>query len=221
MEGKCNVLGSVSGSVINARVPFLFTDIDPGFLIKPWAVNLSMMCAWPFDGNSASHKCPGGRSEYCLPGCGGWCPAGELPNWAWCNFHPNELARMMRHQEKAMANRWTAASECHNNWQGCDEAGREACNEVRCNYNEVVLDSVKLLSHMPAMVEAIYYPANTSPFSGYTYPGRRDGRGQNVNATAKAIAVHAALKTHYGLDKLPLVKLDRTKPNEAYELMSM
>ena len=65
-----------SASIVNSRLPFIFSPRNAGFVLNPAKVSIN--CAYPKDGATMHQTCnPPGRSSSCMPGCAGW--GGSFP----------------------------------------------------------------------------------------------------------------------------------------------
>lgn len=68
----CSDIGDrMSASIINARLPHLFSDVAAGFIVNPQA---EILCSFPKDGGTMPYKCTAderGREAGCVPGCYG------------------------------------------------------------------------------------------------------------------------------------------------------
>uniref|UniRef100_A0A7S0P0A4 Uncharacterized protein n=1 Tax=Calcidiscus leptoporus TaxID=127549 RepID=A0A7S0P0A4_9EUKA len=59
-----------SGSIINKRLPHIFDDNRPGFVLQPEAAGEAFLCAYFRDGGTMDKKChPPGVTSSCVPGC--------------------------------------------------------------------------------------------------------------------------------------------------------
>ena len=122
-----------ASSIINRRMNGLFnTQGGLIFRTSPAEVN-EILCSWAADGGTMEKVChPLGPSEDCMPGC--WM---ETPNWCtpqrnWqCAFRPNDLQSMMRVFE--------AATNGNDN-----------------TYNEVIVDALYYVRHLPNSLEAMF-----------------------------------------------------------------
>jgi hypothetical protein len=64
----CSDIGDrVSASIINARLPYLFSDVAAGFLVSPQA---KILCSFPKDGGTMPYTCTKDEPG-CVPGCYG------------------------------------------------------------------------------------------------------------------------------------------------------
>ena len=68
----CSDMGDrMSASIINARLPHLFSDVAAGFIINPQA---EVLCSFPKDGGTMPYTCTAderGDESECVPGCYG------------------------------------------------------------------------------------------------------------------------------------------------------
>eukprot|EP00747_Dinoflagellata_sp_TGD_P147567 gnl/TRDRNA2_/TRDRNA2_176831_c0_seq19.p1 gnl/TRDRNA2_/TRDRNA2_176831_c0~~gnl/TRDRNA2_/TRDRNA2_176831_c0_seq19.p1 ORF type:complete len:374 (-),score=32.60 gnl/TRDRNA2_/TRDRNA2_176831_c0_seq19:152-1273(-) len=153
----------LSASIINARTPYLFIGFgsehskvgSAGFVITPQAAAASLRCSHAFDASTGTWKTG-------LIGCigrywhfGKWherrmcAQAVSTPDTS-CSWPPSRLEDMMLQHEQILTQKCGNTMTCR-----C-----EPRNGVwpRCAlYNELILDSQKLVAHMPNAIEAIYF----------------------------------------------------------------
>lgn len=171
-----------SASVINRKVPFIYSDDAVGMIIAPqFAV---VRCSFPEDGGTMSRICgPNETSPTdCLQGCYSIASGGrqcvtktEAANKQNC-YAGGALMAMMAQCEK-----FALGSFDNNN--GCRQGNG-------CRYNEIILEKAPWADAQPHATEAIFYPVG----------------GDAANARR----VHRAFLKHYGLSakQVPLVRLN-------------
>lgn len=126
-----------------------------GMIINPSAegVDECIMCGYGADAGSRSRICfPPGRTETCLPGCVRdadnelfWCSGQPANHDVWCGGKPwkrNDLGTML---EFYKGRQQSYAEDAFHVWHG---------NEL---YNEIVIDSECIGSHLPNAIEAFFY----------------------------------------------------------------
>lgn len=137
MWGKATIGGGkwddrLAASLVNARVPHMYSTSAVGLVLAPSAVSGHLWCAYPRDGNSMnqdSHGCANLRG--------------------YDMFGPGDVGAMLRKQEQQM--HWH--KDCL--WGDPDDTDRSGCQ-----YNELVLDADSLQARMPDAVEAIFFPTH-------------------------------------------------------------
>lgn len=120
----------MASTVVNAKVPWMFSSSAVGFVLNPTVLNRSAIirCSFPLDGNTmGSHDQGCGRGAY----------------------HGLErLVDMMQEQERERHHgslcAWGVSIEDRNG----------------CRYNEVVLRGDVWRRMLPELIEAVYYPIN-------------------------------------------------------------
>ena len=148
---------SLAASLVNTRMPHLWSSTFEGFVVAPAAV--VMRCAFHGDGASSNRHCSpagSGADSTCVPGCrtpsavAGWCdpaaspvPCSECED-VHCAWSPEHLEEMMRaFQSKLQL--WAA--------RGVECAKGGSKGRGRC-HNEVVLDAQPWMENLPHTVEA-------------------------------------------------------------------
>ena len=123
-----------SASIVNAQLPYIFSDRAPGFVLHPGLVSIN--CAYPKDGATMHQTCePPGRSEGCVPGCAAW---GD-------GWPASKLGEMLQQQLEHPAP-----------WSGsCGEGGG-------CRHNEIVLDAASWVQGLPKTIQAIFFPSGAA-----------------------------------------------------------
>ena len=155
----------MSASLSNARLPYIYSRSQPGFVVRPSEAVL--LCAWERDGKTSHRVCGATSAPGCVPGCvqtsgpawargaaTTWCTlpdtcpdAAACAPYSWCPFRPQNLRQML---------------ERHSRTQGAYGEYRPWC-AGECRYNEVVLDAAAWEASLPALVEAIFVPAGAPP----------------------------------------------------------
>ena len=118
----------LASSIVNARLPFIYSTSAVGFVLRPSAVQGALWCSYPRDGNSMSEANHG-------------CSSKGLTG----SFHT--LSRMMEYQQ----NHLRFSTSCL--WGEPDVEDRSGCR-----YNEVVLDAYKYEASLPRVIEAVFFP---------------------------------------------------------------
>jgi len=192
----------VSLSLINQRVPFLYTYKEAGMIIAPFATEV--LCSFATDGLSMAHSCtPPGPSDdgSCIPGCHGegkpggdsnlgeagrpdWCnPQDEFwgdsaVEWQWdthfCAWKPEDMQMMLAENELRKDVKLTH----------CDQKKHDGCR-----YNEIVVDADKWVSSLPKNIMAFFAPVG----SGSEQRARR---------------AHTQFLAAYPSSKAPLLRLN-------------
>lgn len=165
---------SLAASLVNTRMPHLWSSTFVGFVVAPAAV--AVRCAFHGDGASSNRHCSpagSGAASTCVPGCrtpstvAGWCdPAAKVPlEDAHCAWSPEHLEEMM-HAFQSKLQLWAAKGvECA---KGGGSKGRGRC------HNEVVLDAQPWMENLPHTVEAIFYQRGSDPKTVAAAAGLRE-----------------------------------------------
>ena len=172
----------ISASVLNPKVPFVYSDDAVGFVVAPG--HAVVRCSFPSDGGTMSRYCQEGESvpADCLPGCysvanGGKPCANQVESASkqYC-FTKGALAVTMTQSEKY-------AMKSFDNNNGCRQGNG-------CRYNEIVLERAPWTHAQPHATEAIFYPVGGD--------------------AAMARKVHQAFLRQYGVtaEQVPLLRLN-------------
>mmetsp|Transcript_27120 Transcript_27120/g.62216 ORF Transcript_27120/g.62216 Transcript_27120/m.62216 type:complete len:607 (+) Transcript_27120:74-1894(+) len=126
-----------SGSVINARLPNLYSSTLGGVIVSPFAVKLR--CAYPSDASTqGSYKNCAGHGADCIPGCflNGkpfWCSSRrDHPS---CPWPADKLEQAMLHHEETHPNK----------------------------YNELIFDPDPWVAGLPDSIYAFFVPVRSMP----------------------------------------------------------
>lgn len=170
-DGWCETYSDrTSASLVNKHLRSFFWGVDPerrdeaaisdamgGFVLDSRALEpatSSMLCAWSTDAGTMGMLCdPLGGSDDCIPGCRQSFQCGTRPNMGnYCWWPPGQFEQMISAHE--------ASPRTHSH----------ECFQYDCNYNEVVLNAAYWTSHVPQVVEAVFFPATS--VSGEAYARR-------------------------------------------------
>ena len=208
-----------ASSIVNAKMPHLFSFDAPGMVVNPKVARL--LCSYHGDGNDFMRFCrpptewlkmavehePDGS---CVPGCTsrfGWCddrykpcPLCEEVKCAWrpsCvgggGLGPDCGLKGMMEAHAAKLLSWASGG------QGCVKSGHYG--RSRC-HNEVVLDAAAWDGAMPGAIEAIFYQ-----------------RASTAESVAWAKTLHADFIKRYGAASLPpLVVYDHGRVEAPFSL---
>ena len=122
----------LAASIINHRLPHMFSTSAVGVVISPEHVEGRIYCSYPRDGNSMNnggeHGCDATAADY---------------------FRGTDIKGMLQAHERTM----TFSYYC--------QYGAPTVNDRSgCQYNEVVLDAAAFQSSLPGVVEAFFVPIN-------------------------------------------------------------
>lgn len=186
-----------SASLVSARVPFVFSDREPGFVLSPFPAAEALLCAYPGDGSSVAKRCtPPGLSETCSPGC--FAGRGSRCHNSWRvgsqqrTFH-GEGCYDAAHLERALETHEQMNSPSNIDW--CKQG-------TGCRHNELVLDASRWVARLPRIVSAVFYSAKAGP------------EGRDL-----ARRTHAAFVETYGDVRVPLLELDVTRDSGAFRVV--
>ena len=118
----------LAASMINAKLPFIYSTSAVGFVLRPSDLQAGLWCSYPRDGNSmnvADHGCAG---------------KGAIGSF-------KSLAKMMVYH----INHLKSGTSCL--WGAPNAADRSSCQ-----YNEVVLNGELYASKLPYVIEAVFFP---------------------------------------------------------------
>lgn len=221
------------GSIINSRLPYLYSTTAVGLIINPHALvrgrNDTVSCIFAADGGSRVRICgeAGGRTTSCLPGCyinqtdacrntGEPVPLWHIPSiWHPSCFDASHLREgLAYHTVRWRAEGPLTASECarvprYGIGGETDDQVREACvARMGGRYNELVFDADRFVAALPSAVEAIFYPMNGATFT------RPNGVTPSEGTYEQAVKIHQTFLDDYQLtsQQVPLLMydLDRT-----------
>ena len=209
----CSDIGDrLSASIINARLPHLFSDVAAGFIVNPRA---EILCSFPKDGGTMPYKCTAderGREAGCVPGCYG---PGRLrtrcDNLLKGCYDPEHVQNMLEDQVHVPPDRCDRCSQgngCRYNEVRRPTVGRPAQKRLRkgtppdapvvCQ-SQIVLDAAAWVRDLPHTIQGVFFP-----------------RGGDV---AKAREIHKQFVDHFGMraSDLPFLQLDVQNPTRPFE----
>lgn len=181
----------LSGSVINRKVPFIYSDDAVGFVVTP--EHATVRCSFPEDGGTMSRSCsPDETLPDCLPGCysgGRGCVAKTVAADSQNCYAHDALVAMMEQCEKR-------AMRTFDNNNGCRQGNG-------CRYNELVLEKAPWIAAQPHATQAIFYPAG--------------GDAASARRVHQAFLKHYGVNAR----QVPLVKLNLDRPEAPFEPPSL
>ncbi len=121
----------MASAVVSARAPYMFSTSAVGFVLRPWAVDGLIWCAYGMDGATMRKPLNHGCDEA---------------------SHPNLSAALEEQRTRIEVLRWWGCFDlcCIDNGTVYDRSG--------CRYNEVVLNGPLWMDRLPNLMEAIFYP---------------------------------------------------------------
>ena len=178
----------LSGSIINRKVPYIYSDDAVGFVMSP--EQAVVRCAFPEDGGTMSRTCQPGEAvpADCLPGCysdGRQCVTHTVAATKQNCYTPQSLANMLYQCEMY-------SSRHFDNNNGCRQGNG-------CRYNEIILERVPWTERQPHATEAIFYPAG--------------GDAASARRVHAAFLRHYSLTAA----QVPLVRLNLAHPQAPFE----
>lgn len=178
----------LEGSIINPKVPFLYSDDAVGFIVAP--EHAAVRCSFPEDGGTMSRYCHPDEMapRDCLDGCysgGEQCITHTMSASHQMCYAADSLAAMMAQCEKFARGRF-------DNNNGCRQGNG-------CRYNEIVLDKRAWIDRQPHATEALFYPVG----------GDADGARSVHRAFLKHYGVNAR--------QVPLVRINLDRIGAPFE----
>ena len=142
-DGDPGLSDRMSGSIINARLPYTFSNSAVGIILNPARLTSGATpCACA--GDCGSYRFGKGKSLL------EQCEARDSPGRP---HHYRDLAAMLKAHESSLQWRETCVVNTVNTPR--DRNG--------CRYNEVFLDAVAVGDALPSVVEAVFLPINAGP----------------------------------------------------------
>ena len=133
----------MAATMINAKLPFLYSHDSPGFILSE---DVSIRCSFPRDGNSMAKVCDEEDDEdECVPGC--------FTHGAGCKDHGESCYESMKSMIEAHEKHHQANNQC------VPKGQHDPSN--LCQYNEVVLDGTarRWKAKLPRIIDAVFFPA--------------------------------------------------------------
>ena len=188
----CGQFGDrISASLINAVQPTLFSQSTAGLILSP---HTPIHCSYPADGGTMPKVCGDGAPEGCVPGCSSQDGTGQP---AWCS-HDDAW------QMSGPANIWNCAFRP----EDLEAMLRHHRNERRDQYNEIVVGTESWKDSLPNIVMAIFWLRSPYLTADQLWGGEQQARG-----------VHSAFRERYPGASVPLVSLDTTVEEGAFEMV--
>ena len=122
----------LAASLINAKLPHMYSTSAVGLVLRPSAVEGCIWCSYPRDGNSMNQD---------QHGCA------NLKGYDM--FAADRISDMMRKHEQDLHWHKTCL------WGDPDDEDRSGCQ-----YNEIVLNAERFEARMPSALEAVFYPTH-------------------------------------------------------------